>query len=70
MSATGEFNPASTGQVLTGHGITRCEKGSYALVSGVAQGFCAAVEMNDAERDDLPALCCQGLDADEAFSRS
>jgi hypothetical protein len=31
------------GKVLTGNGITRCEKGSYALVGGE--------ELSDAERD-------------------
>jgi hypothetical protein len=28
------------GNVLTGNGITRCEKGTVALVGGVAEGFC------------------------------
>ncbi|MBM5818283.1 MAG: HNH endonuclease, partial [Cyanobacteria bacterium K_Offshore_surface_m2_239] len=51
------------GKVLTGNGITRCQKGSYALVGGVAEGFCAAVELSDAERDELLALCRQRLDA-------
>lgn len=36
------------GKVLSGSGITRIEKGSYALVGGVAQG-CAAVELLAAE---------------------
>ena len=49
------------GKVLTG--ITRCEKGSYALVGGVAEGFCAAVELSDSERDELLQLCRQRLDA-------
>ena len=43
------------GKVLTGNGITRCEKGTYALVGG-ADGFYAAVELSDAERDQLLAL--------------
>lgn len=36
------------GKVLTGNGITRCEKGTYALVGGE--------ELSDAERDQLLAL--------------
>jgi len=36
------------GKVLTGNGISRCEKGSYALVGGD--------ELSDAERDQLLAL--------------
>jgi len=51
------------GKVLTGNGITRCEKGSYALVGGEAEGFCAAVELSDTERDQLLDLCRQRLDA-------
>ena len=43
------------GKVLTGNGITRCEKGSYALVGGD--------ELSDAERDQLLQLCRQRLDA-------
>jgi hypothetical protein len=43
------------GKVLTGNGITRCEKISYALVGGD--------ELSDAERDQLLALCRQRLDA-------
>ncbi len=51
------------GKVLTGNGITRCEKGAYALVGGVAEGFCAAVELSYSERDKLLELCRQRLDA-------
>jgi ATP adenylyltransferase len=53
------------GKVLTGNGITRCEKGTYtyALVGGVAEGFCAAAELSDAERDQLLQLCRQRLNA-------
>ena len=43
------------GKVLTGNGITRCEKGTYALVGGD--------ELSDPERDQLLALCRQRLDA-------
>lgn len=43
------------GKMLTGNGITRCKKGTYALVGGAAEGFCAAVELSDAKRDQLPA---------------
>ena len=43
------------GKVLTGNGITRCERGSYALVGGD--------ELSDAERDQLLDLCRQRLDA-------
>jgi hypothetical protein len=43
------------GKVLTGNGITRCEKGTYALVGGD--------ELSDAERDQLLDLCRQRLDA-------
>jgi hypothetical protein len=51
------------GKVLTGNTITRYERGTYGLVGGVAEGFCAAVELCDAERDELLQLCRQGLDA-------
>jgi ATP adenylyltransferase len=51
------------GKVLTGNDITRCEKGTYGLVGGVAEGFCAAVELSDAELDELLQLCRQRLDA-------
>ena len=37
------------GKVLTGNDITRCEKGTYALVGGE--------ELSDAERDQLLDLC-------------
>ncbi|MFM9104121.1 MAG: hypothetical protein ACKOPS_23545 [Cyanobium sp.] len=37
------------GRVLTHNGITRCEKGSYALVGGE--------ELSDAEREELLQLC-------------
>jgi len=50
------------GKVLTGNGITRCERGTDALVGGVTEG-CAAVELSDSERDELLALCRQRLDA-------
>ena len=43
------------GKVLTGNGITRCEKGSFALVGGD--------ELSDSERDQLLELCRQRLDA-------
>ncbi len=43
------------GKVLTFNGITRCEKGTYALVGGE--------ELSGAERDQLLALCRQRLDA-------
>jgi ATP adenylyltransferase len=40
---------------FTFNGITRCERGTYALVGGE--------ELSDAERDQLLALCRQRLDA-------
>ncbi|MFM9103854.1 MAG: HNH endonuclease, partial [Cyanobium sp.] len=43
------------GKVLTGHGITRYERGPYARV-GVD-------ELSDTERDELQQLCRQRLDA-------
>ena len=51
------------GKVLTGNGITRYERGAYDLVGGVAEGFCAALELSDAERNQLLELCRQRLDA-------
>ena len=51
------------GKVLTGNTITRYDQGTYGLVDGVAEGFCAAVRLCDAERDELLQLCRQGLDA-------
>jgi ATP adenylyltransferase len=47
------------GKVLTGNGITRCERGTYALVGGE--------ELSDAERDQLLELCRQRLDAFRAL---
>ena len=32
-------------------------------MGGVAEGFCAAVELSDAERDELQQLCRQRLDS-------
>jgi len=43
------------GKVLTDNGITRCERGTYALVGGE--------ELSDGERDQLLELCRQRLDA-------
>lgn len=54
------------GKVLTGNGITRCERGLYSLVRGD--------ELSDAERDLLLEHCRQRLDSfrelrgDEAFA--
>jgi hypothetical protein len=35
------------GKVLTGNGITPYGNGAYSLIGGVAEGFCAAVELSD-----------------------
>jgi hypothetical protein len=48
---------------FTFNGITRYDQGAYGLVGGIAEGFCAAVELSDAEREELLQLCCQRLDA-------
>ena len=59
---------------FTFNGITRYDQGAYSLVGGVAEGFCAAVELSDAGtwpkasvaeplRDDLLQLCRQRLNA-------
>jgi hypothetical protein len=48
---------------FTFNGITRYEQGAYSLRGAVAEGFCAAVELSDAERDQLLELCRQRLDA-------
>ena len=48
---------------FTFSGITRYDQGAYGLVGGVAAGFCAAVELSDAEREELLQLCRQRLDA-------
>jgi len=37
------------GKVLTGNGITRCERGTYAMVGGASQGLRAALELLPAE---------------------
>jgi hypothetical protein len=50
-------------QRFTFNGITHYEQGAYDLVGGVAAGFCAAVELSDAEREELLQLCRQRLDA-------
>ena len=57
------------GKVLTGNGITRCERGTYDLVGGVAEGFCVAVELSDAEREELLQLCRQRV-RETGFSES
>jgi hypothetical protein len=51
------------GKVLTFNGITRYDQDAYDLVGGVAAGFCAAVELSDAEREEFLQLCRQRLDA-------
>jgi hypothetical protein len=51
------------GTRFTFNGITRYDQGAYGLVGGVAAGFCAAVELRDAEREELLQLCRQRLDA-------
>jgi hypothetical protein len=59
---------------FTFNGITRYDQGAYDLVGGVAEGFCAAVELSDAGtwpkasvaeplREELLQLCRQRLDA-------
>ncbi|WP_411874399.1 hypothetical protein [Vulcanococcus limneticus] len=48
---------------FTFNGITRYDQGAYGLVGGIAEGFCAAVELSDAEREELLQLCRQRLDA-------
>ena len=48
---------------FTFNGITRYDQGAYDLVGGVAEGFCAAVELSDGERDELLQRCRQRLDA-------
>jgi hypothetical protein len=48
---------------FTFNGITRYDQGAYGLAGGVAEGFCAAVELSDTERDALLELCRQRLDA-------
>ncbi len=37
--------------------ITSYDQGAYGLVGGVAASFSAAVELSDAERDELLQLC-------------
>jgi len=54
------------GKVLTGNGITRCEKGSYALVGSEELSNAATwPEASVAEplREELLVLCRQRLDA-------
>ena len=48
---------------FTLNGITRYDQGAYGFVGGVAEGFCAAVELSDAERDQVLKLCRQRLNA-------
>ena len=58
--------------IVAGH--TRYDQGAYDLVGGVAEGFCAAVELSNAGtwpkasvaeplREELLQLCRQRLDA-------
>jgi hypothetical protein len=47
---------------FTFNGIICYDQGAYDLVGGVAEGFCAAVELSDNERDELLQLCRQRLD--------
>ena len=51
------------GKVLSGNGTPPYDQGAYGLVGGVAEGFCAAVELSDAERDELLQLGRKRLDA-------
>ena len=48
---------------FTFNGITPYDQGAYSLVGGVAEGFCVAVELSDAERDQLLHLRSQRLNA-------
>ena len=59
---------------FTFNGITRYDQGAYSLVGGVAEGFCVAVELSDADtwpkasvaeplRDQLLHLRSQRLNA-------
>jgi len=53
------------GKVLTGNGITRCEKGTYALVGSEAlsdAGTWPKASVAEPLRDELLQLCCQRLD--------
>ena len=47
--------PRLVGKVHTGNGITRYEQDAYGLVGGVAEGFCAPVELRGTERE--PSEC-------------
>ena len=42
---------------FTFNSITRYDQGAYGPVGGVAEGFCAVVELSDAEREELQQLC-------------
>jgi hypothetical protein len=51
------------------NGITRYDQGAYGLVGGVAEGFCAAVELSDSKRVELLQLCRQ-RERETGFSES
>jgi hypothetical protein len=53
----GHVRNRTAGKVLTGKGITRYEQGAYGWVGGEAEGFCAAIELSNSERDELLQLC-------------
>jgi len=70
----GHVRKGSVARGLTGNGFRRIAQGSYGLGGGVAEGFCAAVELSNAVtwpkasvaeplREELLQLCRQRLDA-------
>ena len=54
---------------FTFKGITRYDQGAYGLVGGVAEGFCVAVELSGAKREELLQLCRQRV-RETGFSES
>ena len=53
--------PAASG-CLHACASSSTDQGAYGLMGGVAEGFCAAVELSEAERNELLQLCRQRLD--------
>ena len=55
--------------MLTVNGVTSYANDHYRLLGGVAEGFCVAVELSVAERDELLQLCRQRLNTFRARGR-
>ncbi|WP_094555269.1 hypothetical protein [Synechococcus sp. 1G10] len=69
MNQIATYVQRMVGRVLTVNGVTSYANDHDRLLGGVAEGFCEAVELSDAERDELQQLCRKRLVAFRARGR-